>query len=370
MAESPPAVHFLLPGISPTPIGGYKVVYEYAQEMARTGVPVTVWHCAAFAAYSGGRFRPLRVLVPALGRLRQRLVRSTSTIPWFAFDGLVAVRNTALFPRPKVGPGDLIVGTAYETIRYAARIARRSGARSVAFIQHSETWAAPGSSVLSAWAATDERIVIAPWLAELCDAAGLSSRLLPNALDTDSFPKGPPLTQRAPAVLTLLSPHGYKRPDTVAAVLAAIAERRAGVRLDAFGPTEESPVELPGGAHYHPDPSPGDLRRLYREATVYLCGSEAEGWHLPPAEATLSGAAVVSTDIGGVRASMEDDALYAPVGDVDGLCARVLQVLDDLDAAQTRIDRAEARIRAVTYADNTEKFLAIGRGKSLPGAVA
>lgn len=370
MTDSGSAVHFLLPGISPTPIGGYKVVYEYAQEMARAGVPVTIWHCAAFAAYSGGRFRPLGGLVPALGRLRQRLLRTASTITWFTFHAPVAVRITALLPRPKIGQGDLVVGTAYETIGYAASIARRAGARSVAFVQHSETWAAPESSVLSAWSATDERIVIAPWLAELCTAAGLSSHLLPNALDAGSFPKGPPLKKRAPAVLSLLSPHGYKRPDTVAAVLAMVAERRAGVRLDVFGPTEDPPVELPGSVRYHPDPLPADLRRLYREATVYLCGSEAEGWHLPPAEATLSGAAVVSTDIGGVRASMESDALYASVGDVEGLCSRVLQVLDDLDDAQARVDRAEARIRAVTYADNAEKFLAIGRGMTAPGAVA
>ncbi|WP_454112207.1 glycosyltransferase family 4 protein [Microbacterium aurum] len=363
MAEDTRAVHFLLPGISSTPIGGYKVVYEYADEMARSGVSVTVWHCAAFSAFTGGRFRPVRAAVMAGGRVKQQLFRARTTIPWFAFSGPVSVRNTAFLPRPRLARGDLVVGTAYETIGYAARVARLGGARSVAFIQHFETWAAPEGRVLSAWGEADERVVIAPWLADLCTAARLSARLLPNALDTASFPKGPELIDRAPSVLTLLSPHGYKRPDTVAAVLGALAERRPGLQLDAFGPTPSPPVPLPPAVRYHPDPAPDHLRQLYRNAAVYLCGSEAEGWHLPPAEATLSGAAVVSTDIGGVRASMQDDALYAPVGDVEGLSERVLDVLDNLAGAQTRVDRAEARIRAVTYAENARVFLELGRGE-------
>ncbi|WP_164478163.1 glycosyltransferase family 4 protein [Microbacterium sp. ABRD28] len=249
-----------------------------------------------------------------------------------------------------------MIATAVETTPFVARYAEDRKAKSLALIQHFETWAATEEFIFSAWRSVDERIVIAPWLEEKCRMAGVSSHLLPNALDPTAFPPGPPLKDRRHLVLSLLSPHDYKRPDVVVAALEALAQLRPGTEVVAFGQATESPVAS-DVVRYVPDPSPSELRSLYQTAQVYLCGSDAEGWHLPPAEATLSGAAVVSTDIGGVRASMADDALYAPPGDVDGLAHQVLRVMSDLDAAQRRVDRARDRLLSVTVENNARALL-------------
>ncbi|MFL1999794.1 glycosyltransferase family 4 protein [Microbacterium sp. A1-JK] len=353
-------VHFLLPAPALTPIGGYKVVYEYADALVRQGVGVTVWHSSFFNAFENGRFSLYRAGILAAGLWRRRLTgHATTSIPWYRLDPRVRVKVTAARPRPKLGRRSVVVATAVQTTGHVADVARRAGATSLAFIQHFETWAAPEDVIRRAWARADERIVIAPWLAELCSRAGLSSVLLTNALDVDSFPTGAPLAQRRPMVMSLLSPHGYKRPDVVAHALGAVRARRPDARVVAFGIDPVPPRPLAPGVEYVSDPSPETLRELYRSASVYLCGSDAEGWHLPPAEATLSGAAVVSTDIGGVRASMGDEALYGPPGDAEALASLAERVLENPDAAQVRVDTAAARLRSVTYAENTRTLLAV-----------
>ncbi|WP_165817891.1 glycosyltransferase family 4 protein [Microbacterium sp. Gd 4-13] len=353
-------VHFLLPGATTRPVGGYKVVYEYANALAEQGVDVTIWHSQIFNAPGVGLRRALRRLRLAAGWAVR--VRSTSGQyagpTWFTLDSRIRVRSGALMPRMPLGRGDLVIATAVQTFRSAAQQARRAGAISLGLIQHFETWASPAQAIRSDWARVDERIVIAPWLADECAAAGLSSVLLPNALDASSFPPGSPLPDRRKEVLSLLSPHEYKRPDVVTEALEEIVRRRPDITVRAFGQDPQMPIAS-DSISYSPNPSPDQLRGLYAATRVYLCGSDAEGWHLPPAEATLCGAAVVSTDIGGVRASMADDALYVPAGDAVGLAELAIRVVDAPEEAQLRVERARRRLLETTYEGNASRLLQI-----------
>ena len=361
-SESAPApgVHIVLLAMARAPIGGYKVAYEYANALVELGVPVTVWHSESLQAFTGGRRRlwPAVRSVLAWWLRGQRRDWRRQGVTWFALDERVQLRATGWFPRIRLAEGDALLATAVQTIPFVARVAARHGNRSAALIQHYETWADSPEEIAAAWAAVDERIVIAPWLADKCADVGLSSHLLPNALVADAYPLGPPIGERPLRVLSLLSPHGYKRPDVVIGALTEVLRQRPETEVYTFGPTPERP-DMASSIHYVADPSPERLRELYQSSRVYFCGSDEEGWHLPPAEATLSGAAVVSTDIGGVRASMEGDALYAPRGDVDALAAQVLSALDDESASQARTDRARARLLATTYAGNATRLRGI-----------
>ncbi|WCD92543.1 glycosyltransferase family 4 protein [Microbacterium sp. nov. GSS16] len=352
-----PAVHILLLAPSKTPIGGYKVAYEYANALVDLGIAVTVWHSEAFSVAYGSRRRTPRAVKSLLAWwLRgHRADWGKNGVTWFDLDPRVTVRATGWFPRIGLASGDAVIATAVQTMSFAGRLADRRHARSAALIQHYETWAAAPEAIASAWSAVDERIVIAPWLAEKCAELGLDSHLVPNALVAESFPPGPSLDQRPRRVLSLLAPHRYKRPDVVIATLSRVLERDPAAELYTFGQSLDRP-DMPASIRYVADPSPTRLSHLYRTCRVYLCGSDEEGWHLPPAEATLSGASVVSTDIGGVRASMNDDALYAPRGDADGLAEQILVALDNTEDSQQRVERARTRILGTTYAGNAQEI--------------
>ena len=127
--------------------------------------------------------------------------------------------------------------------------------------------------------------------------------------------------------------------------LVEAQEHSPGLRSVAFG-TCARPEGLPRGVDYLRSPPKEVLAQLYRSSKVYLCTSDTEGWHLPPAEAMSSAAAVVSTDIGGVMAYARGVSLTAPAGDAPGLAARVQELLDDPDRCQALATAGMERIRS------------------------
>ncbi|SKX55599.1 glycosyltransferase, MSMEG_0565 family [Mycobacteroides abscessus subsp. abscessus] len=358
--QSPTEVHFLLPGAVTSPVGGYKIVYEYANEMAKRGIPTHVWHSAMYRSETSAH--PAREVLKSVVRAS---FRKQNNVDWHHFDSPVVKHLVAGYPRISSPPGAIFVGTAVLTFRHASRLAKQNDSVSVGFIQHYEDWSASPDYIESAWASPDRLVAIAPWLSKKCNEIGLETQLIPNAVDPQKFPLGPRLERRQKSVLSLLSEHQFKRPDLVVDTLNRIHNADESVTCRLFG-QKPRPRELPNYIQYYENPTPAELCELYQAAQVYFCASDSEGWHLPPAEATLCGASVVSTCIDGVIASMADDAIYVPPGDSHQLALNVLSALSDVGAAQERTDRARSRLCGRTISSNTTEFLSYALASKSP----
>jgi glycosyltransferase involved in cell wall biosynthesis len=103
--------------------------------------------------------------------------------------------------------------------------------------------------------------------------------------------------------------------------MAADVERRAEELAVADS------IELVGYVPYGPQ-----LLDAYRNAHAFVHVSLTEGVPQVLAEALASGAPVVATDVGGVRAALDDGAagLLVPPADVHALVAAVLRLADDV----------------------------------------
>jgi glycosyltransferase involved in cell wall biosynthesis len=150
----------------------------------------------------------------------------------------------------------------------------------------------------------------------------------------------------------------------VEAVAALQRERPAGFRLTwvGLGPLADAvreratalgiapAVELPGYISFGPE-----LLERYRGAHVFVHVSLTEGVPQVLTEAHASGTAVVATDVGGVRAALDDGraGLLVPPDDLDALVAAVRRLVADrplrsqlvqrgLDLARARTLEAEA----------------------------
>ena len=331
-------VRILLPGYASRPVGGYKVVYEYANHLATLpGVKVEIHESFAFLQAHDFRGRSLPILSLAVKRVKSALARRLRP-RWFTLDSRIEEHAWVGLPRFAEQPGDVVVATAAGTVPFAAGKANGAGVRGIYFIQHYESWSMPEEFVIETWQSGLKNVVIAPWLADIARDLGVGAELVPNGVDAKSFAKGPLLTERTPSVLALVSSVSFKRADLLARAFSEVHEARPEVVISAFG-TDERPSLLPPFVQYYMRPSPEKLRELYAGATVYMTASDAEGWHLPPAEALLSGAALVSTDIGGVRAYADGVASFVPVGDAHALAEAALDILDAPESAQLRTDR-------------------------------
>ncbi|MEO8218407.1 MAG: glycosyltransferase family 1 protein, partial [Acidobacteriota bacterium] len=85
------------------------------------------------------------------------------------------------------------------------------------------------------------------------------------------------------------------------------------------------------------------LRALYRHAAVFIYPSHYEGFGLPPLEAMACGAPVVASRGGAIPEVVGDAALTVSPGDVSGLRAAILNILQDAGLRESLIERGRAR---------------------------
>jgi glycosyltransferase involved in cell wall biosynthesis len=235
------------------------------------------------------------------------------------------------------------VATAVQTAPLVAKVAGQRNIRGAYFLQHFEDWSAPRDYVEATWRLPLTRIVIAPWLREKGDALGIATILVPNAIDPSDMPAGPPIADRRTHVIALVSETPWKRTDLVVSLMCQMETAIPEFKGVTFGRCAR-PTGLPDSVTHYDNPDREILRKLYQSSRVYVCASDHEGWHLPPAEAMASGAAVVSTDIGGVRAYAASTAEFAPVGDGDALTELATRLVRDPAACQSRASSGQARI--------------------------
>lgn len=350
-------IHFVLPGYAPRPVGGYRVAYEYAVWMHHhLDERVVVHHPALSEALYTRPITPEVLRWMAYRAYRQSKDRpGREGVSWFPRLSEVDCRFAGSLGRT-IQSGDILVATAVQTALYAARYIRHHpSVNGVNFIQHVEQWALPGSLLESSWRLPLRRIVIAPWLREYGEALGVESVLVPNAIDASDFAAGDPLSLRPESVVAMVSEVPFKRLDVLTAAFEHLKRLRPDVTIRTFG-TGSRPESLPPYVEYLQSPDRARLSAMYRGSRVYMCGSDAEGWHLPPAEAMLSGCAVVSTDIGGVRAYAEQAALFSPPGDAVSLARNAARLLGNTAEAQELADRGQSRLSGYTPDQAAESF--------------
>lgn len=343
------SIAIVLPGYARGAVGGYKVVYEYANYLVDHGHSVSL--IQMLPAHEAPRLSGWRRVRRAI---RSRLNRAKRP-QWFTLDDRVSVAN---YDRPVHGAiprCDVLMATAVETAQLVADVAQERGLTGMHFVQHYEDWVLGSDFVDGTWRLPLHKIVIAPWLKQKADDLDVESVLVPNGIDASSFPVGPPISDRPMQVMALVSPASWKRTDLIAQVMAIIARTMPEVHLRTFG-VAEKPALLPDSVEHIQLPNPAQLRELYQQSRIHICASDNEGWHLPPAEAMSSGAAVVSTDINGVRAYADGVALFSPVGDADRLAENVLRLLKDETLCSTVAASGNERIRLYSPERAAESF--------------
>ncbi len=330
-------VTFVLPGYPTLPIGGYRIVYQYANYLVSRGHEVTVVH----PAY-------VRQTLPALPERFRSLSRTWrwflrwrgATFPprqkWQAIDARVRMKYLREDPNAACIPdADAVFATAWTTAEYVKDYPRHKG---VPFylIQHWETWMGAPDRVRDTWLLPLHKVLISRWLLEHGETLGATQmRHVPNAIDHNHFRLTCPMESRQARILALYHRSQWKGIGDALAALSLLHEAHPEVAITMFGgPPRGS--EIPDWITYHQDPSADRLVSLYNEHSIYLAASWAEGWALPPAEAMACGCAFVGTDIGGFRdyAVHGLTALLSPPRDAQALFYNLRRVVEDRDLRQ------------------------------------
>jgi glycosyltransferase involved in cell wall biosynthesis len=347
---------FILPQEGTQPIGGFKVVYEYANGLARRGHTVHVAHMAS--AFPKGAHRRPKELLHVFRYFPFALKGNWKPDKWFALDPAVEISWIPGLSRIFLPKADAYIATWWVTAEHLSRIRHLPG-KPFYLIQHLETWSGPEEQVMATWKMPLEKIVIARWLEKIGADIGEPSHYIPNGLDFTKFGCDVSFETREPARIAMLFNNriGWKGSADGLAATLRLKNRYPQLQAEFFG-VYERPADMPSWITYHKEPAQDELRRIYNRAAIFLAPSHSEGWGLPPAEAMTCGAAVVATDIGGHQefCRKEETALLVPAKCPEKLANAAGKLIDDQTLRIRLAKNGHDNIHKFTWSAATDAF--------------
>jgi glycosyltransferase involved in cell wall biosynthesis len=252
-----------------------------------------------------------------------------------------------------VPDGDVVIATYYTTAPGVLHLSPSKGAKAI-FIQNYEVEdGKPNRDLDASWTMPMHKIVISKWLVELAreQFGDADVSHVPNSVDMDLFNAAPRSKNKTPTIGLLYSSFSLKGFKTSLKALEMVRAVLPSARIICFG--AEHPdfrLPLPRNAEFHYRPAQQQLRELYAACDVWMCGSNVEGFHLPPLEAMACRCPVVSTNVGGPMDIIEEgvNGHLVEVKDATALAQRVLHVVQ-LDAARWQVMSDAAYTTAVRY---------------------
>ncbi|MFN8510956.1 MAG: glycosyltransferase family 4 protein [Deinococcaceae bacterium] len=318
-------VVFLLPGSGHRPVGGFKVVYEYANHLAQHGHTVEVHHISNIHPRLQGLKRGIKFLKYTYGKAFKAYLPSG----WFALDRNITPRWLFEFDPQYLKDCDVIVATAWQTA-FFLKTTPQWLSKSAYLIQHEEFWSGSEEEVKETWAYPLQKIVISRWLQRSLETEGETGIYIPNGLDFKRFYMKRPIRERTGnPIMMLYHDLDWKGSADGLKALEIVKESHPEIQVTLFGVPNRP--KIPDWMEYHQLPTQSALLDLYNTAGIFVAPSWAEGWPLPPAEAMMCGAALVATDIGGHREYAIDGetALLAQPRDPQDLAQKIIRLLEN-----------------------------------------
>lgn len=323
---------FLMPHDGIVSSGGYKVVYEYANRLAKEDFSVTIVYPNTKKDHSTSLENKLRDFARYIIRAVNKGYRSK----WFDLDKRIELKWVWSLDDYRPQGSCCVVATAVETAfslkRYPACI------RKFYFIQDFENWYYSDQQVFESYHFPMKKIVIAKWLQQIVISCGETATVIPNGFDFTSFSCQSPIERRDKyTIICMYHIDKRKGMDVAFKAFARVYSRIPQIKVILFS-VYDRPNDLPGYCDFIKQPTVSLLNQLYNKASIYVGPSHVEGWGLTVGEAMQCGCAVACTDNKGYleMARDEETALTSPIGDAESLAENIIRFIED-DALRVRI---------------------------------
>lgn len=348
-------ITFVMPCYPWTPMGGFRVVYEYANRLVARGHEVTVVHPSRV------KYSPQEL--PASRRVRKTInsmieLYAKPSVSWQSIDVRVNMRFVPDTDVSRIPDGDAIFATAWHTVRSVLECPPEKGEKFY-LIQGYESWQAPKEMIDATWRAPLHKVVISKWLLEIAKELGCQDIVhIPNAVDHQRYRVTKPIEGRRRQVGMLFSLSPVKGSIDGIKALTITREEFPDLKAVLFG-TPHRPAWIPSWIEYHKNPPQEFIvDQIYNNSSVFLNSSWAEGFALPPAEAAACGCAIVATDSGGIRDFVEDGVtgLLSAAKTPTALAGNLCRVLKNEDLRVQLAKACNGVVSRFSWEQNTERL--------------
>lgn len=282
---------FILPGPSSVPIGGYKIIYEYAKRLS-------IKYNVDIGYLLENPFEEKKSFLKKLKKLIRYKTLRMDFYKWFDF-GKAEINHILHFEN-KIQNYNLIFASSVETAYYINEL--NLDKKIFYLIQHYENWAVGDKKLLESYSFKNfHNIVISNWLKEILEKNNkkvdlyLSNPINHNVFYIENYLKEKPLHSIA------MMYHKAKDKGSEKGIEALIKIKKNCQELQAIlFSVYDRPDSLPDWINFVKEPTASELRDIYNYHTFFFHTSELEGFGLPPAEAMACGACVIASNSGGI----------------------------------------------------------------------
>jgi glycosyltransferase involved in cell wall biosynthesis len=321
-------ITFIFPCTGNIPIGGLKIIFEYANRLVKIGNIVNIIYPITDIRYDSVYWR----MKAYRWYLKHKINKTYLPTDWFKLDERV---NNILVPYISdkyIPDADFVVATAWNTAEPTMNLSKPKGSKYY-FIQNFEVWAGKKDEILRTFRMPLKKIVISRWLQKLVNSQNEDAFYIPNGFDFDSFNlEIKPENRDKHQIMMLYHKLSCKGSDIGINSVKKIKEKIPDINFTLFS-AYNPPDNLPNWITFIHKPQQSELRKLYNKTSIFLSPSFLEGFPLPPAEAMMSGCALVASDIGGHREYCihNQTALIYPPRDKRSLIDCVLKLIQNDD---------------------------------------
>jgi len=286
-------INIILPLLPKKPIGGFKVLFEYANQMIEDSCDVTI--------YYPKKLKPINIKQGVFNKYMFDVfnffkIKNQLGVTWFNLDKKVKEEYIYSLEEKYIREADIIIATSWETAAWIGNYSINKG-KKLYLIQGFETWSGSKEEIFKTWKMPFHKIAIAQWLKKLVNEIGEECGIIRNGLDHNTFGTDVDIKDRNPAKICMLYHKAeIKGSNFGIEALKIVKKSIPDLEVDFFS-TSKKNRKIPQFINYYRKPE--DLRKLYNCSSIFISTSLSEGWGLPRAEAMQCGCATIITNIEG-----------------------------------------------------------------------
>ena len=351
-------VTFLLPGIANRPIGGYKVVYEYANRLVEDGFDVDIVYPAyLYVKQKSWIVGFVKVIKACLKFLYCTITKMHSCKGWFELDKRVKECLRPALNEVWCPKSDVIFATSVRTAFYLNEYKRTSS--KFYLIQAYEAWQEiTDERLIETYKYPLKKIVISKWLYDIVSQYDAGCQLIPNGFDFEFFKRTVKNEERDKyRVAMMYHTLDLKGCDDGFAALNLVKRRYPELKVSLFG-VYPAPENLPDWITYYRQPGKELLNEIYNTSAIFIATSWSEGWGLTVGEAMMCGCAVACTDNDGYKEMAIDGttALLSPIKNPVALAENIIKLIENDSLRFELSEHGYENIKKFNWEDSYSKL--------------